>query len=346
MKSTLGTLSLATALALAIVPTLAATAQSQTFQSGNWKGKPLFDKQGNFTRCAMTARYRSGHSLIFDADHKLSWRLWISNPSWNLTAKPNSRFSAVIVVDGGALIPVQAQVASKSLVMVPLATTAHVVNNMRKGSRMAFVVGKAKLQFTLQGTNNAIARLVQCVNKAKGRSAPTTTSPPTAPKDPSDFRLLTVAQSTVLLSNLLNSSGVSGFRLLPPRDNEKRARFSLNDGTTGYLLAAEGRNTKLADDYAADATARLTKQCKGDFLSGKKSVASTDGSVVRKLVATCRTPSANTTIETTVVRKPNGFLMEITTLSAANPATLGAEGTDASTRARSAISEAALKIRQ
>ena len=132
------------------------------------------------------------------------------------------------------------------------------------------------------------------------------------PRPTNDFRILTAAESAVLLTNLLNSAGVLGFRLTPPQPNSGAAYFTLSDGSKGSLLASEGTNTKGADDYVADTIGRLTKLCSGQFLSGKEPIASTDGSVGRKIVATCREPDGVTSFESTVIRKRNGFLMELT----------------------------------
>lgn len=271
---------------------------------------------------------------MFDVDPSFTWRMWIGNSNWNLT--PNSNFEAAIAIDRAGLISVRATATSKTLIVIPLATTASVVNGMRRGIVMQFISGSTRIPFALTGTSAAIAKLVECVNVAVALMQPSTATQPKA-----DFRVLTAAESAVLVANLLNSAGVVNYRLEPPK-NDSFARFSLADGSFGFLLASEGRHTKQADEYVAGVVARLTRSCAGDFISGKKTIASTDGSVVRRIAASCKEQGKITDIEATVIRKQNGFLMELTTISEA--AELSPDSSSAAAKSRAAISDAALRL--
>ena len=303
------------------------SAAAETFTHGSWQGKPLYGQDGKFERCSMIAAYKSGHRLLFDVDRQISWRMWIGNPTWQLT--PKSKFEGMIVVDKGALIPISGEVIDRDLVVIPLATTAHVVDNMRRGRVMELVVGQTRIPFALEGTGQAIPKLVHCVKVASG-------SPPQPTA--AQFRLLTNAEAMVRLVNLLNAAGATGYRLEPPQPNDSAARVTMADGSIGYLLAAIG-DTKSGDDYANDAIGRLSKGCKGEFLSGKQPVATNDGTVVRKVVGTCRTGNDAVAVESTVLRRSDGFLMEF---SLSVPASVSLIG-DEHSKTRSAITEAALK---
>jgi hypothetical protein len=254
--------------------------------------------------------------------------MWIGNPSWQLT--PKTKFEGVIVVDRGALIPVTGEVIDRDLVVIPLATTAHVVDNMRRGRVMELVIGQTRIPFALDGTALAIPKLVQCAQVASG-SAPQQAA--------AQFRVLTNAEAMVRLVNLLNAAGATGYRLEPPAPKDSAARVTMSDGSIGYLLAAIG-DTKSADDYANDAVGRLSKSCKGEFLSGKQPVATNDGTVVRKVVGTCRTGNDVVGVESTILRRPDGFLMEF---SLSVPSSVSLVG-DEHSKTRSAITEAALKL--
>jgi hypothetical protein len=78
------------------------------------------------------------------------------------------------------------------------------------------------------------------------------------------------------------------------------------------FLALRGQGTVSADDHATYLISQLSDVCKGgEFLSGKQSVPSTDGSVVRKVVSSCRSGDNAGITETTIVRRPDGFLVEL-----------------------------------
>ncbi len=301
-------------------------ASAQSFVSGNWSGKPLLDNDGKFTRCAMTARYQSGSSLIFDVDPQFSWRLWVQNPNWDL--RVGDGVAAVIVVDGRNTIPVTASAVGKHLVMIPLRTDKYVVENMRRGQSMEFVAGSVRLPFSLQGTNSAIGKLVHCVRIAS--------------QGTDDYKMLTSGEASVLLSNLLSQSGVVGFSLEPPSNDNPTAKFALGSDVKGYLRAARGRKTKLADEYANDSLAAVSHACGGEFTSSKQSIPSIDGSVTRRILTTCRSGLDTEVLEITVIRKPDGFLIEIG-LSFAGENKLGREGTIAP-RGTDAITDAAIRF--
>jgi hypothetical protein len=118
--------------------------------------------------------------------------------------------------------------------------------------------------------------------------------------------------------------------------------YSLADGSTGLFLAARGLGTKTADDYAGFAIGKWSELCKGEFMSGKQSIPSTDGSIVRKVVTTCRTGETAVATETTIVRQANGFLMDLSQIIPASAAGINNSPSD---RDRGALVNAAMQIR-
>jgi hypothetical protein len=64
-----------------------------------------------------------------------------------------------------------------------------------------------------------------------------------------------------------------------------------------------------ADDYTAIVIGKHSSYCKGDFMSGKQSVPSVDGSVVRIVTMTCRQGDSALLTEAAIIRRANGLLM-------------------------------------
>ena len=77
----------------------------------------------------------------------------------------------------------------------------------------------------------------------------------------------------------------------------------------GSFFAGRGAEPKAADEYAGFILKKLTETCKGQLLSGKDALPSTDGSVIRKMTTTCRTTERIELDEITIIRRPDGFLM-------------------------------------
>src|SRR5262249_22982286 len=136
-------------------------------------------------------------------------------------------------------------------------------------------------------------------------------------------------------------------KLDPPKQGEDWINFRLASGANGYYRAARGLGTKTADDYAAYVISSLSGLCKGNYLSGKQSVPSVDGSVLRKVITTCRGDSkGDYATETTIIRQADGFLMELSHFVPAAPeATSGGPIDDASKNDRAAMVDAALRMR-
>jgi hypothetical protein len=159
----------------------------------------------------------------------------------------------------------------------------------------------------LAGTGKAMYAVLDCVR---------TLQPPQTAQSPpqrDDVRVVPQVEAMAMVSNLLNAAGVRGFRLDPPKPDGSRITFSLSDGTLGMFLALRGPGTVSADDHASYLIAQYSDICKGgEFLSGKQSVPSTDGSVVRKVMSTCRSGDNAGVSETTIIRRPDGFLIELT----------------------------------
>jgi hypothetical protein len=116
-----------------------------------------------------------------------------------------------------------------------------------------------------------------------------------------------------MLANIMNTAGERDYRLENPKPDQNFAGFTFSDGRAGYLVAARG-NTKLPDEYSSEVIAKWSELCKGDLASTKQSIPSTNGAVARKLFVTCREVANSFIVETLVVRRPNGLLLELATI--------------------------------
>ena len=118
------------------------------------------------------------------------------------------------------------------------------------------------------------------------------------------------SEASELAARILAAAGLGGYRFNPPKQGTNVVSFHLADGTRGLFMAARGAATKNADDYAGTVIANWSEFCKGESISGKQAVPSTDGSVVRRIVTTCRMGSEATVSEISShpppKRLPNG----------------------------------------
>jgi hypothetical protein len=247
------------------------------------------------------ANYRDGSRLSIIVTRNYDWALGVANPSWNLRKGAFTSFTAY--VDGKVIASGRAEHLERDLAVLPL-SGVDAFRALQIGDRLDLQMTFANLNFALTGTERAMTSVLECVRDLRG--------PEQSPQTASGYQSLSQAEAAVLLAKLLNTANIRGYVLESPKPGDVGAHFRLADGTRGWLIASRGQRTKNADDYAAFVIGQLSESCKGEFLSGKQPIPSLDGSVVRRVVTTCRSSGTAQIIETTIIRHQNGFLMDLT----------------------------------
>jgi hypothetical protein len=283
------------------------------------------------TGCGMFGSEQEGTRLGVIVSRNYEWWLGLHNPSWHST--PGAVTTIAAFVDNKFLVRGRAiSVTNTEAVIAVQGTAAY--RALQDGDQLRLETPKAVLTFRLTGSALAMAALLECV---KGLDQ---VKPPAVATTP-DFQVVPAAESTVMLTNLLNAAGIHDYRLGPPNGDTQVVSFMFSDGSQGIFAAARGRDTKDADEYAGYVIATISRDCKGEFLTGKQSVPSVDGSIIRKIAVTCRTPQQSKIGEILVIRRVNGLLMSLAQTAAATP--LGDNSSQGATqRERSGLIEASM----
>ncbi|HXF53217.1 MAG TPA: hypothetical protein VNK52_03750 [Hyphomicrobiaceae bacterium] len=270
--------------------------------------------------CMAGANYRDGTRLSIIVTRNYDWGLGLANSSWNL--KTGASTTVVAYVDGRIIASGKAAHWARDIAVLPL-SGVDAYRALQIGNRLDLQTPHGTLSFALTGTARAMTAVLECARDVRGFEQTQQTP---------NFQSLSQAEAAVLLANALNAANIRGYVLEPPEPGGVGARFRLADGTRGWLIASRGQGTRSADDYAAVVIGQLSETCKGEFLSGKQSIPSVDGSVVRRVVTTCRAGTNEQVIETTIIRRPSGFLLDLTQfLPPSTGAGVGAKDNDRST---------------
>lgn len=303
---------------------------------GDWD-VVAYPSSGAKNGCIMTGTYQDNTKFSVMVTKEYKWGIGFFNGSWKLA--PDGSTPATLIIDGVTVTSGTAKHLGKDLAYLPLGGSA-AYTALQKGYSLDVVTPIGKLNFQLSGTARAMAAVLECVDLVNGKTPSTPLSPPASQPAAATFQLVSQAESLVLLTNLLNASGVAGYRLERPAADSNAARFTLPDGSEGRLIAARG-NTKSADDYANVLIETLSKDCKGDFVSGRQNLPTTDGSVARKVVSTCKTGQNVKVTESTVLRYASGYLMNLSLTLPENIQALeaGAYGKD-----RKSLTDAVMQI--
>jgi len=188
------------------------------------------------------------------------------------------------------------------------------------------------LTFSLSDTAKAMSAVLDCVK--------TLVEPQPSPQVP--YQLLAQEATRGLLLNFLSAAGITGYRLGAPKQGDAGVSFTLADDTDGILRVEIGVGPTGADDRSTYVIGAVSNLCKsGQYLSGKESLPSTDGSVVRKVITSCRTGNSVKIVETTIIRHIDGALVQ---LSLILPANWGIDQPGNQDRDRAALVDAALRI--
>lgn len=118
---------------------------------------------GAFQNCTVTADYGRGAKVMFMLTREGNWGIGIVNPSFNLNAGMTGQV-AYWIDDGRARSGKAKALSAKSL-MVMLAASEQLFDEIRSGSRMYLKVGDETFNLTLNGTNTALAALVGCARR-------------------------------------------------------------------------------------------------------------------------------------------------------------------------------------
>jgi hypothetical protein len=291
---------------------LIASSQAQSAEDSNWKIS-YFPNDAKPAGCIMTGDYQSGSRLGIVINTKYEWGMTVSNPAWKL--KVDEKFDVAVAVDNKLVGTGRYFNISTTTAYIPF-SGADAFKALQMGHQLTITTQIAKISFALPGTSKAMYTTMDCV-KTIGLNA---TNNQAAPK--SNFEMLSQAETTTILANLLASAGASGYKIDKPKQKGSGASYISGDGTKGFLHIARG-NTRQADDYAAYVISQSSAGCRGQFLSGKEVVPSTDGSIVRKVITTCRDSGSELIVESTIVRRPDGYLLHLgNTVPPSNSASL------------------------
>jgi hypothetical protein len=315
---------------------LSATCSVEAYkgEADGWLIQDVVVKNPDFTGCMMGRRYDGGTLLSVLVSDQYEWAIGIANEAWNM--QKGTTTDIAVHVDGKFVASGKAVLLDSKAAILPI-SGVEAFHALRTGKSPY-----ANLSFTLVGTGKGMFAVVECV-VATFPSAQTATesSPPKV-----DAEVVPQVETMAMVSNLLNSAGAINFRIDTPKAGSKRITFTLADGTVGMFFALRGRGTVSADDHATYLIGTFADICKGgDYLSGRQSVPSTDGSVVRKVLSTCRVGANNPSVsEVTIIRRPDGFLVELTLVVPASAADK-LEQPPRGQENRAALTNAAMQIR-
>lgn len=285
--------------------TTAHTGQIRSFSVGSWKaGAYASDSTKKFTHCAGSARYRSGIIVTLVVNREYNWGVAFSHPDWNL--RPESKLELAYVVDSGEPRATTATVLSEDQVMIGFGGNVDRFNEFSRGRELRVAAAKKVLTFNLTDTSKLLPALLKCVAyHINPPPAVASDTKPSAPKDRDAYR----AEATVIVANLLSEAGISGFRVVSPKEiPEMKSDVAWVAGdVVGAITVFPEINRNQIDDVRSVVIGADAKACKGSFFSGSIPDDGKEASLTR-VFTTCQSgTNTGTTYYLAVPRKAGGI---------------------------------------
>jgi hypothetical protein len=302
---------------------------AQAFTSGAWSGGPANDANGRFLDCAISTPYRSGITLGFVINRDYKWGMILVDPAWNLKIGTSENVS--LRVDRRGTFGTIAKVITKDGIVIPLEESGPVIDAMRYGSLLDVDTGSGSVGFVLTGTSAAIARLAQCVNlqlkieadngssssafaSLQAKPAP---APAPAPEANGQDKLFTGTEAVVFISNLLSDAGITNYTIVDPSKNPVPGFdvvWKYQNGLIGGLAGYKDMQNVSLDEAASEVIAGDSKDCKGEFASGKKNAQSIGSVQAEQLFTACTGNDSPMEIHYTLFKTDSGHVIQIATI--------------------------------
>ena len=284
---------------LALVALLLSTTAAPAYRA-HVDGWEVFDfdaKDMNVVGCMAARPNQEGTRLNFVISTTYSWAVGFANEAWQLPK--GGRTDIAAYVDRKLIASGKGWHLDEKTIFLPVAGVEP-FRALQMGHRLVVQTPYGSEPFALVGSAKAMYAALDCVA--------TLAPPPTASQA---RQVVPQSEAAIMIVNLLNAAGIR-YQLNQSRPGSAAVTFSMADGTFGSFVASRGAGTPRADDYAADVIRSWSEFCKGDFISGRQAIPSVDGSVVRKVLTTCRASEGTKAAEITIIRRPSGFLVELT----------------------------------
>lgn len=146
---------------------------------GNWSGGSFTnDQTGAFSHCAVSARYKSGVTMLTSVTSQFIWLLGFSKPEWKL--RTGETLKLQLVFDRSSTIDVTANIKSPTLLTIAMPAQSNLIEAFRKGQLLELVANDARYTFALTSTGEMLPALVECVKQSANVRGPVS---PGAPVD-------------------------------------------------------------------------------------------------------------------------------------------------------------------
>lgn len=222
------------------------------------------DATSSFSHCSMAATYKSGIALIFYIDKEYNWNLGLFKSGWLLTR--GSKYEAQILVDNVSITLVKGVSVEPDLVMVSLPDSTFLLAKLKQGNVMSIKYTRGQYDFDLTGSGAALDSTLRCVSSHLSKPSQATTDQKTRSKED-------IADATIMLANMLSSTGVSNYKILQSKESQEKFPDKdivwVSPTLGGWLNIIKPTKNLNVEEVATLMIAYRSTECKGKFASSR-----------------------------------------------------------------------------
>ncbi len=263
------------------------------FEANGWKGFAHRSvDSGAFSHCSLRATYDDDTTLGFMMSASYKLQIGLANPDWDLERADIA--DTAFEVDGRQIYrggPISVRSMS---VRFAFGDSDAAFNALRRGRALTILGASQTMRFSLDGTFQALSRLVKCVDVAAGYGSPSR-NPFAAPNRPArksnpfaiDNGAGEADRSATMQTALATILDAAGFRKVrfvdPPTSASIAWKTQSFSGFLSIVTLADLTQKQLIDELLSEAQ----DICTGDFAYGLTAPEHHGAYVMREAVMSC-----------------------------------------------------------
>jgi len=135
-----------------------------TFSYGDWTGGAYRSANGPFSHCHVATAFEDGIVFAIALTDENEINLLIVKKSWELSS--NRNYEVNLLIDGKDLGRFVAIAIDDASLQIELGNREDIFNQLRLGNRLVVEGDQEILFFSLRGSNNALGKVIECVDEA------------------------------------------------------------------------------------------------------------------------------------------------------------------------------------
>jgi hypothetical protein len=243
------------------------------FKVGSWHGAANTDAKGEFNHCGAYTHMRDGTMVFFAVGRNFTWSVGFNHRQWKF--REGDPVAVMFGVDGRAPVQMDARAYMRNGIEIGLGERADLFRQFTSGRRLKVLGAPKPIEFNLAGTDRVLPRLLACAlfrgknaRAIPGRDPAADIPNYTTRQMRSDSAM--VVEATTLAANLLSAAGVSGHRLLGPKEEPQLkgdARWIIPGEGVGLVQVHPDMTREMQLSLGSVLIGEDAKSCKGAFMS-------------------------------------------------------------------------------